>query len=112
MDFIWTPWRYRYIAEHVPNRDPNSCVFCDALAAGDDAAVYILFRGEKNFIILNRFPYTPGHCMVIPYVHGGTLDTLDLDTMNEMMALTRRTQVALESVYHPEGYNMGMNIGR
>jgi ATP adenylyltransferase len=109
MDFVWTPWRYRYIT--TAGKD-DRCVFCDALAAGDDAAVYIVLRGAKNFVILNRFPYTSGHVMVVPYAHGGSLSGCDVDTLSEMMALAKRVQEALEAIYHPEGYNLGMNVGR
>jgi ATP adenylyltransferase len=109
MDFVWTPWRYRYIA--TATRD-DSCVFCEALMAGDDASVYILLRGIKNFVILNRYPYTPGHIMVVPYAHGGTLQNCEADTLSEMMTLVKRLQEALELVYHPDGYNIGMNVGR
>ena len=62
----WTPWRYRYIADEQKD---SGCVFCEALAANDDAATLIVLRAEKNFIILNRYPYTSGHVMVVPYAH-------------------------------------------
>ena len=109
MDFVWTPWRYRYIAS--AGKD-DRCVFCDALAAGDDAAVHIVLRAAKNFVILNRFPYTSGHVMIVPYAHGGELSGCDVDTLSEMMALAKRVQEALEPIYHPGGYNLGMNIGQ
>jgi ATP adenylyltransferase len=109
MDYLWTPWRYRYIAQ-VGKHD--RCVFCDALAAGDDAAHLIILRGKKNYIILNRFPYTTGHVMVVPFAHFSELRDCDPETLGEMMALAQRVQLALESVYHPEGYNLGMNLGR
>jgi ATP adenylyltransferase len=109
MDYVWTPWRYRYIAS---GNKEDACVFCDAPAMGNDAAALIVLRGEKNFVILNRFPYTSGHVMVVPYVHERTLTALDPATLEEMMLLAQRTEKALASVYHPEGYNVGMNIGR
>lgn len=112
MDFVWTPWRYRYIAENTGKNEDEGCVFCRALAAGDDEHVFILLRGDKNFVILNRYPYTPGHIMVVPYAHGGEFESLDADTLGEMMALAKRLQAAIEAVYHPGGYNLGMNIGR
>jgi len=109
MDFVWTPWRYRYIAAA---RQDDLCVFCEALKAGDDASVFILLRGSKNFVILNLYPYTAGHVMIVPYAHGGTLQACDTDTLSEMMLLAKRVQAALEATYHPEGYNLGMNLGR
>ena len=109
MDHLWTPWRYRYIAD--PTKD-EGCVFCAALAAKDDAKTLIVFRGHKNFIILNRYPYTSGHVMVVPYVHSADLSACDSDTTAEMMTLAQRSQAALEKTYHPQGYNLGMNLGR
>jgi len=109
MDYVWTPWRYRYI---VTAGREDRCVFCDAAAAGDDAAMLIAFRGRKNFVILNRFPYTSGHVMVVPYAHLATLSQLDSETLTEMFVLAQRLEGALQTIYHPEGYNVGLNIGR
>jgi ATP adenylyltransferase len=109
MDYLWTPWRYRYIAD--ASKD-DRCIFCDALAAKDDDKTYIVFRGEKNFVILNRFPYTSGHVMVVPYAHLADLSAADPDTLAETMRIAQRIQSALEKTYHPQGYNLGMNLGR
>ena len=108
MDYLWTPWRYQYIAA----AKDEGCIFCDAVAAGDDARTHIVFRGEKNFIILNRFPYTSGHVMVVPYAHVADLSDAEPDTLAEMMRLAQKAQQALEQTYHPQGYNLGMNLGR
>jgi ATP adenylyltransferase len=108
MDYLWTPWRYRYIAA----AKDEGCIFCDAVAAGDDARTHIVFRGEKCFIILNRFPYTSGHVMVVPYAHVADLAAADAEMLGEMMRLAQRVQTALEQTYHPQGYNLGMNLGR
>jgi len=109
MDFLWTPWRYRYIAD--ASKD-DRCIFCDALAANDDARTQIVFRGAKNFVILNRFPYTSGHVMVVPYAHVADLSAAEPDTLAENILIARRVQSALERTYHPQGYNLGMNLGR
>jgi ATP adenylyltransferase len=109
MDYLWTPWRYRYIAN--ASKD-DRCIFCDALAANDDARTLVVLRGEKNFIILNRYPYTTGHVMVVPYAHVGDLGAVDPDTLAEMMRLAQRVQGVLARVYRPEGFNLGMNLGR
>jgi ATP adenylyltransferase len=109
MDYVWTPWRYRYIANAAKD---EGCVFCRALEANDDAQTLIVYRAEKNFIILNRYPYTSGHVMIVPYVHVGDLAALPADTLTEMMLLAQRVEKALEENYHPEGYNLGMNLGR
>jgi ATP adenylyltransferase len=109
MDYLWTPWRYRYIAS-VKKED--SCVFCDAVATNDDVATLIVLRGDKNFIILNRFPYTSGHVMIVPYAHVADLISTDAETLAEMMRLAQRVQAALLNLYRPEGFNIGMNQGR
>jgi len=109
MDYLWTPWRYRYIAD--ASKD-DRCIFCDALGADDDRNTLIVLRGVKNFVILNRYPYTSGHVMVVPYEHVADLSTVDPATLAEMMTLTQRVQSAQARTYHPEGYNLGMNLGR
>lgn len=109
MDFLWTPWRYRYVASAAKD---DGCVFCDAVTTKDDAGLLVVWRGKKNFIILNRYPYTSGHVMVVPYAHQAELKALDSETLSEMMALAQRVQGALESLYHPDGYNLGMNLGK
>ena len=109
MDYLWTPWRYKYIADA---KKDEGCIFCDALAAKDDVKTLIVFRGRKNFIILNRFPYTSGHVMVVPYVHSADFAACDADTVAEIMTLSQRAQAALEKTYHPQGYNLGMNLGK
>lgn len=109
MDYLWTPWRYRYVAD--ASKD-DRCIFCDALAANDDARTLIVLRAAKNFIILNRYPYTSGHVMVVPYAHVGDLGAVDTETLTEMMQLAQRVQGALARTYRPEGFNLGMNLGR
>lgn len=110
MDYLWTPWRYRYISESA--KDATGCIFCDAIAANDDAKTLIVRRGVKNYVILNRYPYTSGHVMVVPYAHVADLSLADPDTLAEMMRLAQRVQAALEKIYSPQGYNLGMNLGR
>ena len=108
MDFLWTPWRYKYIAS--ANKDER-CIFCEALKAGDEKA-HIVFRGESNFVILNAFPYTSGHVMIVPYAHGGDFAAIPSKTLGEMMSITQRVQAALATVYKPQGFNLGMNLGQ
>jgi ATP adenylyltransferase len=108
MDFLWTPWRYQYIASAKKN---DGCIFCDALKVGDEKAQIVL-RGKLNFVILNAFPYTSGHVMVVPYEHVGDLSVADPATLDEMMRMAQRVQIALAAVYKPEGFNLGMNMGR
>jgi len=109
VDYLWTPWRYRYVAQ--AGKD-DGCIFCSAVAANDDAGRKILLRGRLNFIILNLYPYTTGHSMVVPYKHVPDLAGCDAETLAEHMELAKRVQLALARLYKPEGYNLGMNIGR
>ena len=109
MDYLWTPWRYRYVAE-VKNQ--TGCVFCSAHNANNDEEWLIVRRAVKNFIILNRYPYTSGHVMIVPYTHTADFAGLERETAAEMMLLSQRVQEALDDVYHPDGFNLGMNLGR
>jgi ATP adenylyltransferase len=109
MDYLWTPWRYQFVSQAS---QPGGCIFCRAVELGDDGRSLIAFRGRKNFIILNLYPYTTGHSMVVPYAHVPGLEQCDAETLGEMMTLARRLEVALKSLYHPQGFNVGMNLGR
>ena len=70
MDYLWTPWRYQYMKEAAGGKQPE-CIFCDAAARNDDENTLVVHRGPKTFIILNRFPYTSAHVMIVPYGHVG-----------------------------------------
>ena len=108
---IWAPWRLAYVKD--ASKDAvEGCVFCAAPAANDDRANLIVHRGERCFVILNKFPYTNGHLMVAPYEHTAALQDLDADTTTELMSLVQRGIGALESSYSPHGYNVGVNQGR
>jgi ATP adenylyltransferase len=111
MDYIWTPWRYQYMAQVTSDEQPE-CVFCDALARNNDAETLIAHRGAKNFVILNRFPYTSGHVMIVPYAHVAELNLCDAETLNEMMQLAQRVEKIFRENYKPDGMNLGMNLGR
>jgi ATP adenylyltransferase len=110
MDYLWSPWRYAYIA-HVDEK-PAKCIFCDALARKDDAATFIVYRGKKVFVILNRYPYTSGHVMIVPYAHVAQLELCDAETLGEMMQLASRVEQAFGANYKPDGMNVGMNLGK
>src|SRR3989454_5807954 len=110
MDYLWTPWRYRYMAEAAGQQ--TGCIFCAALEKKDDAETLIVFRGKKNFILLNRYPYTSGHMMIVPYTHIPDLKDCDAETLAEMMLLAQRAEGALAAAYKPDGFNLGMNLGR
>ena len=108
MDRLWSPWRYRYVSTAPAAR---GCIFCDKLAADDDRGNYIVLRAERNFLLLNLYPYTNGHLMIAPFQHVATLAETPEETLAEMMHLTRRAEQALRDLYKPDGINLGMNLG-
>jgi ATP adenylyltransferase len=109
MDYLWTPWRYKYVSQA---KNQSGCVFCNASRDDHDEEWLIVRRATKNFIILNRYPYTSGHVMIVPYVHTADFAGLEKDTAAEMMLLSQEVQAALDGEYHPDGFNLGMNLGR
>lgn len=111
MDYLWTPWRYQYMAQVTGAKQPD-CIFCAAVANKNDAETLIVHRGERAFIILNRFPYTSGHVMIVPFAHVAELNLCDAQTLEEMMRLAQRVEVAFRRDYKPDGMNLGMNLGR
>jgi ATP adenylyltransferase len=109
MDYLWTPWRFSYLTQAG---GATGCVFCEKAASSDDERDYIFYRGGKNFGILNIFPYTVGHLMIVPYRHIASLLDADQDEIQEMMELTQKAEAALRNIYRPQGINVGMNIGK
>jgi ATP adenylyltransferase len=98
--------------KYIENTEKEEgCVFCNALAKEDSAANLIAFRGTRAFVILNLYPYTSGHLMVVPFEHIATLEELDPATRAEMMELTSRCTTVLRIIYHPQAFNVGANIG-
>lgn len=135
MDYLWSPWRYSYITGESELRmgvpaelsdwpDDHGCLFCNMIAAADYAirrgtsrddaerAAGIVIRGERVFVCLNRYPYNAGHVMVVPYEHQGSLAALSAETAHELMDMTQRAERAFNSVYNPEGINLGLNLGK
>ena len=109
MDFLWSPWRYRYLKEGPQG---EGCVFCRIAALDDDDTNLVVYRGESNFVVLNRYPYTSGHAMVIPYEHYGTLEETPVATLEENMRLTQRLEAAVRRAYRADGVNIGINVGK
>jgi ATP adenylyltransferase len=109
MDRLWTPWRFEYLR----NADQAStCVFCQMLHEARDAANLLLFRGRNAFVILNLFPYTSGHLLVVANRHISSLSDANAEELHEIIELSRACEKALRQEYHPEGFNMGFNLGR
>jgi ATP adenylyltransferase len=92
--------------------DSDGCIFCDHLAGGDDRAARILARAEHTFVILNAFPYNTGHLMIAPFRHAGELTDLSADERHELMDLTDRAVAIVRAAMDPQGFNVGMNLGR
>jgi ATP adenylyltransferase len=114
MDFLFTPWRYAYI---TGANDPEGCLFCRLVQTKNDQAkndeqVLIVHRAKYCFVMLNAFPYTSGHAMVVPYEHVDELQKLSSQAAEEMMALTQRLEGILRGLYRPDGLNLGMNLGK
>jgi ATP adenylyltransferase len=108
MDHLWTPWRYAYVTGAIRE---SGCIFCNLPKESDEEA-RIVHRGVHCFVILNTYPYTNGHVMVVPYAHLDELQKLPADAAAEMMTLTQGMERILRSLYRPDGINLGMNIGR
>ena len=137
MDTLWTPWRYAYVTGEDSARPKSGvpealaawpgdlhCVFCNMIAAVDyavqhgmpreqaEAATYIVERGPACFVVLNAFPYNGGHLMVVPYRHEASLARLPLAEAEEMIRTARRVERVLDTVYKPNGMNLGLNLGK
>jgi ATP adenylyltransferase len=105
---IWAGWRMEYIL----GDKSQECVFCRALQGHDDAASHIVYRGERVVLMLNRFPYTNGHLLVVPLTHAGDLAELDRETLADMMLLTAKGIELLRAAMNPHGFNVGLNLGQ
>ncbi|MDD4859199.1 MAG: HIT domain-containing protein [Dehalococcoidales bacterium] len=107
MDYIWAPWRIQYIQMEKP----KGCFLCDNPKETNDEANYILFRGEKNYVILNSFPYNPGHMLVAPYRHVAAPDKMTKKELHEHFEIVSRAIAVLRDVFKPGGFNIGANLG-
>lgn len=107
MKRLWSPWRLEYLK--APKKD--GCIFCQAIQSNQDRENLVLWRGERAFLILNRFPYNNGHLMVVPYTHVPSLEDLDTPTLTELMLLLKRSLAALRMAMQPDGFNIGANLG-
>ena len=108
MKHIWAPWRIEYIRAEKP----AGCILCDKPKENKDVENYILYRGEKNFIMLNCYPYNPGHLLIAPYRHIGTPEGLTVAERNEHFELVSRSIAVLKEAFQPAGFNIGATLGR
>jgi ATP adenylyltransferase len=109
MKRLWAPWRTKYISSN--KNDKGNCIFCQKSRENKDKENYILFRGKKCLVMLNAFPYNNGHLMVAPYRHIGCLEDLTPEEGQELVKVASQMLALLKRVLHPEGFNLGMNIG-
>jgi len=108
MEQIWAPWRIKYIQMEKT----AGCILCDKPKENDDVSNYILYRGEKNFIIMNSYPYNPGHLMIAPYRHIAEPEELTDEERDEHFKIVSRSVKLLKQVFNPAGFNIGINLGR
>lgn len=112
MDSIWAPWRMEFIEDKRQKEGGAPCVFCELAESRPDNKNLVLARGETTYIVMNRFPYTNGHLMVVPYSHIADLKELPPKTHEEILRLTVESLEILSERLHAEGFNCGMNVGR
>ncbi len=108
MEQIWAPWRIKYIEMEKP----KGCILCDKPKQNSDTLNYILYRADKNFIIMNSYPYNPGHLMIAPYRHIASLEELSNAELHEHFETVSRSIKVLRQVFRPAGFNIGINLGR
>lgn len=109
-DFLWSPWRAAYVSGEAPD---EGCVFCRLAAEPEaDASRFLLHRGRFNFVVLNLYPYTSGHLLIVPYAHLARPSEAEKPATDEMMDLAVQGERALADEYQPDGFNLGMNLGR
>ena len=109
MDHLWTPWRFHYLSS---SRQEANCIFCLLSSTDENRQSFILLRQEHTFLVLNRFPYTTGHLMVVPHRHVATLAETSDPELREIMVVARKCEEVLREVYQPDGFNMGFNVGK
>src|SRR3989338_8031332 len=102
MEYIWAPWRIQYIR----SEKPEGCILCTKPAEDKDKDNYILYRGKKNFIIMNSFPYNPGHLLVVPYRHIASPEAMTAEERHEHFDIISRSITVLKSVFNPGGFNI------
>lgn len=108
MEYIATPWREEYVKKVFKMK---RCIFCQALKQKNDRKCFILYRGKHNFILLNKYPYTPGHLMIAPNEHLDSIVSAEKESTEEMIELLKKCLRILKEQYNPQGFNTGMNIG-
>lgn len=109
MNYLWSPWRMKYIQKH--DTESEGCVFCKLLVQQDSPDNLIVHRGKNVFVILNRYPYTSGHIMIVPNIHTDSFENLDSPTLTELMVKTTIGMRIIRKLYNPQAFNLGANVG-
>ncbi|WP_135662065.1 HIT family protein [Halorhabdus rudnickae] len=111
MDQIFAPWRIEWVER--PDKNPNieDCVFCELPREDNDRENRVVARSDHAYVLLNNYPYNPGHTMVIPHAHGGEYEALDDAALLDHARLKQRTIDAMDAAFDPDGYNVGLNLG-
>lgn len=112
MDAIYAPWRAQYILGGEENKKEEGCFLCEYPKRDDDEGSLIIARGKVCFVIMNKYPYNPGHLMVAPYRHTADFGGLTTEETTEMMGLAQKSQRSLAEAMTPQGFNLGMNLGK
>ncbi len=113
MNKLWSPWRSQYIDSIKNENDEDECVFCEMINSDpEDLTNLVVHRGSLTFTVLNLYPYNNGHLMVVPYRHTSEFKSLTAEENQEIMERMRAAYDALKETLHPEGFNMGLNLGR
>lgn len=110
MEILWAPWRMQFIEGHKAKG--GGCIFCELALSGDDEKRLVLYRGQFCYVVMNRFPYSSGHLMVVPYRHTGSLEDFTSDENSELLGLAARASGVLSRALDAEGINTGINVGR
>ncbi|HMK55790.1 MAG TPA: HIT domain-containing protein [Dissulfurispiraceae bacterium] len=108
MKVLWAPWRMEYIL----GEKEDYCIFCVKPREDNDRDNLILYRDKSVFVMMNKYPYNNGHLMVLPYIHTSSLDGLDTGTLGDLMRITKYCVECIKTAFHPEGFNIGINIGK
>lgn len=108
METLWSPWRMKYVTD---NEKPNECIFCSYPKQSDCVENLIVHREPNTYVILNRYPYTNGHLMVVPFLHVSTIEELTPAVRAELMELINASLGVLRKIYQPKGFNVGINMG-
>jgi len=111
MEHLWAPWRIEYI-QNIPKAKQKGCLLCQKPQEDNDEANLILYRGQTNFVMLNAFPYNPGHLMVAPYRHVADIQSLTDEESKEHFALIKKGTALLTKILNPAAFNIGLNLGK